>query len=531
MDTAEPFLDNWTYLRTELSWLDRVLANAIARQRKDSKEVERVSRSKADAVTSHWWKGLVTVDGLVAGDSPAELPRRRSGSNASYQQQMEARIRASRNQGIVLGLPSLCQRLDLSTFEKNTVLMALAPEINRRYARMYNFLQEVDQAGAAGLPTVDLILRLLCRNDTEWRKARLSLAAGSCLVQHGLVEFPANQAEPFLAHVVKLSDPCVEYLLAEAPTLITLENLLAAAPSARGVGLEAPSGIAFQGAGLAADTWEPERAIAPACALTSAPGRDSLVAIAPPAQRPEKPWATLVLPPPVLATVQHISDRLRYAEQVDDTWGFGAIASSAMPSEGTLVLLAGAKGTGKTTVAQAIAHSVNHPLHSLDLALVAPAQAEALCQRLMTKNLPILLLKSAGVWFGRSSPLSKAQLHQFLSIRQQTTSLTFFSVAATRAIKMQWQYQMTQQIVLSLPNQAARRQLWRLAFPAEAPLAAKIDWQTITTWRLTGKEIFAIAREAAIYAAAAQAKTITLAHITQAYAAHQTRPGLPKPMH
>jgi hypothetical protein len=33
----EPFFDNWCYLRTELGWLDRVLATAVARQ-----EVEQI---------------------------------------------------------------------------------------------------------------------------------------------------------------------------------------------------------------------------------------------------------------------------------------------------------------------------------------------------------------------------------------------------------------------------------------------------------------------------------------------------------
>ncbi len=527
MDTAEPFPDNWTYLRTELNWLDRVLANAIARQRKESKEIERVSRSKADAVTSHWWKGLVTVDGLVAGDSPAELPRRRPGNKTSYQQQMEARIRASRNQGIVLGLPSLCQRLNLSTFEKNTVLMALAPEINRRYARMYNFLQEVEQSGAAGLPTVDLILRLLCRNDTEWRTARLSLAAGSRLVQYGILGFPTNQTEPFLAHVVKLSDPCVEYLLAETPALIELENLLAGPGARREFSVPASTALTCQGTEVAAEAWQPERAIAPPMLPQLAP----LVTRIPLGPGESDPWRSLVFPEAVLATLYHWRDRLCYAQQVDITWGFGTPPQPSAHRPGTIALLTGAPGTGKTTAARAIAQSLGMPLYGVDLAQVEPTQMEDLLHQLQTERPTILLIKSAALWLGRFPVVPAAQLHQFLSHRQQQASLTLFSVPAVNGVKLHWRHHITEQVSLPFPNQAARRQLWLHAFPPQAPIAESVDWAMLATWRLTGKEIAAIAREAAIYAAAAQAEAITTSHITQAYARYQAQFGLRRVAH
>ncbi len=61
-DSVEPFLDNWTYLRTELAWLDRVLGLAIARHRKEAKEIERFAHSRVDRITSHWWKGLVSLE-------------------------------------------------------------------------------------------------------------------------------------------------------------------------------------------------------------------------------------------------------------------------------------------------------------------------------------------------------------------------------------------------------------------------------------------------------------------------------------
>jgi hypothetical protein len=69
---AEPFLDNWTYLKVELNWLERLLLIAVARQRKETKEIDRVARTAVDRATSHWWRGMVSLEGTPSYDSPVE---------------------------------------------------------------------------------------------------------------------------------------------------------------------------------------------------------------------------------------------------------------------------------------------------------------------------------------------------------------------------------------------------------------------------------------------------------------------------
>ncbi|NET09277.1 MAG: hypothetical protein F6K16_32155, partial [Symploca sp. SIO2B6] len=66
--SIEGFIDNWAYLKTELSWLDRMLMMALARYRQDKKSVDRLAQSPADQASSHWWKGVISVDGKVAYD-------------------------------------------------------------------------------------------------------------------------------------------------------------------------------------------------------------------------------------------------------------------------------------------------------------------------------------------------------------------------------------------------------------------------------------------------------------------------------
>ncbi|MBF2029186.1 MAG: ATP-binding protein [Oscillatoriales cyanobacterium C42_A2020_001] len=495
----EPFPDNWTYLRTELNWLDRVLANTVARQRKETKEVDRVARSPIDRATSHWWKGLLNLEGTVASDSPVDMPKR-GAAKGNYQQQMEARIRASQQQGIVLGLPSLCQTLELSTFEKNLVLIALAPEISRRYERIYRFLQEPEQAGAFGLPSVDLVLRLLCRNDAEWRSARLSLAASAKLLRHRVVQLPEIRTEPFLAHPVKLSDAIVEYLLAEQPQLDALDHLLQTASCSE---LNKPRPLAD-----AVETWMPE-------SLAESTNSSLNAAIAAPVASAQ--WAHLILPDQLLASLQHLCDRVYFAEQVDEVWGFSKASRGGYATPGTVSLLIGARGTGKTTAARAIAQTLNVPLVSLDLAFLESAQSQAMLQQFLVEVPTVLLLKSAQHWFGRAATVKPTLLQRFLQARQQSRSITLLSMESIGTMKAAWRLYLTDTLEFPLPNKASRLKLWRQVFPPEIPLSSDINWQALSQLNLTGGEIVAIAREAAIYYTSNPTEhKLSMKHITQA---------------
>lgn len=498
----DSFPDNWTYLRTELTWLDRVLAGAIARQRKERKAVERVSQARVDQITSHWWQGLIQLEGDISGDSPADVPRR-SQLKGNYQQHMESRIQASQQKGITLGLPALCQKLELSLFEKNAVLLALAPEVNRRYGKIYNFLQETEHPGASGLPTIDLMLRLLCRNDGEWRSARLALSQQSKLVQYGVVVLPQATAASFLSRPVKVADAIAEYLLADAPQPATLDQLLplSVTPPAQERGLVT----------LPA-TWQP----AP---LPPAASDQVLAAITCWGAAADQLWDKLVLPDALRAKLQHLGDRARQAQVVQATWALSSHPAAEALRCGTIALLVGAVGTGKTLAARAIAQSLQVPLTQVDLALLAPAQYDALLHYLDAQSPAVLLVQSAQYWLGRSSCLAAVTLRQFLQKRQHQSTLTFLSVEQAHWVKPSWQPWLTVALTFPLPDKASRLQIWQQAFPPAAKLAATIDWQDLGQLRITGGMIQAIAQEAAIYAAAEvidQAGEISMKHIRQA---------------
>jgi hypothetical protein len=469
-DRADGFADNWAYLRTELHWLERLLITAVARQRKENKEIDRLAQSRADRATSHWWKGVISLEGSVAHYDEHRQPAQ-PGSATAKGQQLETQIQASQKRGIVLALPALRDRLKLTAFEKNLVLMSLAPEVNRRYARLYRYLQGEDTVVKTDLPTLDLVLRLLCHNDVEWRIARNHLTA-SPLIQHHLLQLIPCAEDTCLNRPLKLAESLVHYLLGEQPTLQELESLLCSCS-------DRPSALL------------PAR---PMLAQTS-------VAV---------DWSDLVLPSSLLESLRALEQRLLGYRQTQEKW-----ESHFQPAElGTIALLVGPAGTGKTMAAAAIAHSMSTPLFQVDLALVNPTDYDQLLQEIATQAPIVLLVKSAHLWLKRSTALSAATLNQFFAQRQ-TGGITLLSIHQQASVQIRWQRQMQQILSFPKPGPSDRLHLWKQAFPPQAPLENDIDWELLARQLpLTGGEIRAIAYEAVLYAATAP--KISMRHVIQA---------------
>lgn len=205
------FADNWSYLKAELAWLDRVIMRAIAKQKQLSKEIDRISRSEVDKATSHWWKGFITLDPPNGG---RQVPPKSSPELCALIRYGD-RIAGSQSQSINLMIPTLCDRLKLGKFERDLLVLCLAPEVNRRYEKLYAVLNN-DESNCRQ-PTIDLALRLFCRSDAEWRLARTSLLPKSPLIKAKIIEIlsPHTSAQSLISRSIRLSDRSVDYLLSE----------------------------------------------------------------------------------------------------------------------------------------------------------------------------------------------------------------------------------------------------------------------------------------------------------------------------
>ncbi|MGD1942241.1 MAG: hypothetical protein ACFB0G_13100 [Leptolyngbyaceae cyanobacterium] len=496
-----PFENNWAYLKTELRWLDRVLMMSVSRKRQDDKMLHRVANNAADKVTSHWWKGIITVNRGIddrEGPPPKANPKV---ITVSYSQQLEARIQAGYQAGVVLALPLLRDRLQLSEVEKNIVLMAIAPEINRRYGRLYDYLQE-EEGALADLPTVDLCLRLLCRNDHDWQQARAKLTAAHSLVNQGLLEWIGDEDGTLLSQQVRVSDELGNFLLADNPTAEALETVLSAATMNDIVGLTSENLAPVpSGTGPASVTEE---------GVTGEGDRDTAAALpAPPAEALSAisgAWETLVLPKKLIRQLQYVSRQAQQRRQQTDLTGL-------------MVLLVGAAGTGKTLAAATMAIQGQMSLTCVDLQTLSPEGYPRILTDSPTENASLLLVKQGEQWFGRQSQVEQSWLHQWWQWRQQF-GLTLVTVTDLARVRPSWRQQFDTVLTFPHPQAKARHRLWQQAFDPDVNID-KLDWAAIAQQLpLTGGEIQAIAQTIQLDLQARGRHAVTLTALRDALQLH-----------
>ncbi len=102
---------------------------------------------------------------------------------------------------------------NLTPFDLDVILIALAPALDRRYERLYAYLQDnVSQR----LPGVELILNLLCQSAADKLMRRTHFNPAAPLLAHHLVHLiPQHDIEKpsLLSHYVKLDEQIVNFLL------------------------------------------------------------------------------------------------------------------------------------------------------------------------------------------------------------------------------------------------------------------------------------------------------------------------------
>jgi AAA+ superfamily predicted ATPase len=110
-------------------------------------------------------------------------------------------------------LARLARAYALTGLDLDVILIALAPELDLRYERLYAFLQD---DVSRRRPSVDLALNLLCATSELKLARRERFTADAPLIRHDLINLvaePSHPQPPLLAHVLKLDDAVVRELL------------------------------------------------------------------------------------------------------------------------------------------------------------------------------------------------------------------------------------------------------------------------------------------------------------------------------
>jgi hypothetical protein len=204
------FADSQTHLMAELSRIDLLIQ-------------AQVERARAFLHVEPHLQGLYIpedeIDSLVG--APAGLPRwaatplpeRIRDAMDAAGREIAQKVQVSVQSGITLRLATLRSLLELSDLDIDVLLIAIAPEMDLRYERLYAYLQD---DVTRKRPSMDLALNLLCVSLEQKLTARRRFEAGAPLWRHGLVQTQddsGNAASPALNRFLKVDEGIVQYLL------------------------------------------------------------------------------------------------------------------------------------------------------------------------------------------------------------------------------------------------------------------------------------------------------------------------------
>ncbi|MBD2207034.1 ATP-binding protein [Calothrix sp. FACHB-1219] len=203
-----PYTTNLEHLRDELRRLNLLLEQAIKQFRASHQQnipAEFSGLYISDAEIDNFLQQANQTENQASTEAKTQL--------ITLHSQIQQRIQQTLSAGISLRLPYLCQIFNLSPFETDILLLALAPELNLRYQKLYAYLQD---DVTRKRPSVDLALRLFCLTIDERIQAREIFAPQEPLLDVPLIllhEDPTERPTPLLNRSLKLDDRITAFLL------------------------------------------------------------------------------------------------------------------------------------------------------------------------------------------------------------------------------------------------------------------------------------------------------------------------------
>jgi SpoVK/Ycf46/Vps4 family AAA+-type ATPase len=249
---------------------------------------------------------------------------------------------------------------------------------------------------------------------------------------------------------------------------------------------------------------------------------------------PRYEWADLVLPEDKLQQLRGVEVRVRHRQLVHREWGFGQKLSRG---KGLNVLFTGPSGTGKTMAAEVLAGALSLTLHQIDLSTVISKYIGETEQHLSAifreaeSSQTLLFFDEAEALFGKRTEVKDAhdryaniEVNYLLQRIEQYEGIVVLATNLHRNLDEAFLRRLSEVIEFPMPDEAAREQIWRKHFPAEAPTQG-IDFAFLAKqFKLAGGNIRNIAMAAA-YAAAEHGTAIDMGQIIPAVQAEYQKQG------
>jgi hypothetical protein len=178
-----PYHDHYEHLADELRRLDLLIWLRAMTLRLHNQAFPEAQTQRAVYITPEEVAWLLAQD-VTPRPEDATVAEVRA-DLARLGTAIHDRVERSRQAGLFLALPQLGHLFGLSALELETIVICLAPELRRKYDRLYAYLQDDITRKR---PSVDLVLELLCETEAERWQARRFFSATAPLLRAGLLE-------------------------------------------------------------------------------------------------------------------------------------------------------------------------------------------------------------------------------------------------------------------------------------------------------------------------------------------------------
>jgi len=213
-DTVKGYSDGFQHLEDELGKLDLILRRNIIEFR------ARFEVANHNTANKHLFISHEEVDLLLQAGTSAELPQQQINDLdmeiSRRDHEISEALSQGDAQGIIFPLLRLSRLFNLSQFEVQVLIIALAPELRHKYDRIYAYLQDDITRKR---PSIDLVLQLLCPTETDRWHFQGMLTSNGVLLQAGLLQLIEDPHSPSgssgLAQFVKLDSGILNYILGD----------------------------------------------------------------------------------------------------------------------------------------------------------------------------------------------------------------------------------------------------------------------------------------------------------------------------
>ncbi|MGH7467337.1 MAG: ATP-binding protein [Longimicrobiales bacterium] len=239
---------------------------------------------------------------------------------------------------------------------------------------------------------------------------------------------------------------------------------------------------------------------------------------------PAASWDDLVLPPAQLEMLRSIALHVRHRTTVHQDWGFGRQSSRG---QGISALFSGPSGTGKTMAAEVLANELQLDLYRIDLSQVVSkyiGETEKNLRRVFDAaegGSAILLFDEADALFGKRSDVKDShdryaniEVSYLLQRMEAYHGLAVLTTNHPSALDLAFLRRLRFAVTFPFPDNSARAEIWRRAFPAHAPTDG-LQPNRLARLNVAGGNIRNIALHAAFYAAAA-GESVGMPHLLRA---------------